>query len=176
MAQSSIDIAESLARLSASTIFELRGEWRRLHRAPPPMRLSRDLLLRAENRNRNSACEWCARPAMPVGLYARAQRTKPARAVSASRCRSLAQVNRHPSPGAVGPASRRWRRYADAPAASLLTDLGAGEWSFAGVPARTPFFLRCFSDSLRLSLFLKMGSATPRPSRPSPSGGNRRTG
>src|SRR5580704_522643 len=46
MAKSSIDIAESLARLSATTIFELRGEWRRLHRAPPPMRLSRDLLLR----------------------------------------------------------------------------------------------------------------------------------
>ena len=46
MAKSSIDIAESLARLSASTIFELRGAWRRLHRAPPPMRLSRDLLLR----------------------------------------------------------------------------------------------------------------------------------
>jgi Protein of unknown function (DUF2924) len=47
MAKSSIDIAESLARLSASTIFELRGEWRRLHRAPPPMRLSCDLLMRA---------------------------------------------------------------------------------------------------------------------------------
>jgi hypothetical protein len=28
------------------TIFELRGEWRRLHRVPPPMRLSRDLLVR----------------------------------------------------------------------------------------------------------------------------------
>src|SRR5450631_1340656 len=47
MAKSSIDIAESLVRLSASTIFELRGEWRRLHRAPPPLRLSRDLLMRA---------------------------------------------------------------------------------------------------------------------------------
>src|SRR5262245_60418493 len=46
VAKSSIDIAETLARLSAATIFELRGEWRRLHRAPPPMRLSRDLLLR----------------------------------------------------------------------------------------------------------------------------------
>ena len=46
MAKSSIDIAERLAQLSASTIFELRGEWRRLHRAPPPMRLSRDLLMR----------------------------------------------------------------------------------------------------------------------------------
>jgi Protein of unknown function (DUF2924) len=46
MAKSSIDLAESLARLSASTIFELRGEWRRRHRAPPPMRLSRDLLMR----------------------------------------------------------------------------------------------------------------------------------
>src|ERR1700738_1002585 len=46
MAKSSIAIAESLARLSAATIFELRGDGRRLHRAPPPMRLSRDLLLR----------------------------------------------------------------------------------------------------------------------------------
>ena len=47
MAKLAINIAEELARLSASTIFELRGEWRRLHRAPPPMRLSRDLLMRA---------------------------------------------------------------------------------------------------------------------------------
>ncbi|MGA7384901.1 MAG: DUF2924 domain-containing protein [Methylocella sp.] len=28
------------------TLFELRGEWRRPHRMPPPMRLSRDLLTR----------------------------------------------------------------------------------------------------------------------------------
>ena len=35
-----------LVRLSELTIFELRGEWRRLHRTPPPMRLSRDLLTR----------------------------------------------------------------------------------------------------------------------------------
>ena len=41
-----INLAETLARLSAATIFELRGEWRRLHRAPPPLRLSRDLLMR----------------------------------------------------------------------------------------------------------------------------------
>jgi Protein of unknown function (DUF2924) len=46
MANPSIDMGETLARLSASTIFELRGEWRRLHRAPPPTRLSRDLLMR----------------------------------------------------------------------------------------------------------------------------------
>lgn len=46
MGRSTIDIAGDLARLSASTIFELRGEWRRLHRTPPPMRLSRDLLTR----------------------------------------------------------------------------------------------------------------------------------
>ncbi len=46
MVKSSIDVAEMLARLSASTAFELRGEWRRLHRAPPPVRLSRDLLMR----------------------------------------------------------------------------------------------------------------------------------
>jgi len=30
----------------------------------------------------------------------------------------------NPSPEAVGPASRSWRRYADAPAAALLTGLG----------------------------------------------------
>src|SRR3979411_751921 len=41
-----IDVAQALARLSELSIFELRGEWRRLHRMPPPMRLSRDLLTR----------------------------------------------------------------------------------------------------------------------------------
>jgi hypothetical protein len=46
MCSPAIDIAEALARLAALTIFELRGEWRRLHHAPPPMRLSRDLLMR----------------------------------------------------------------------------------------------------------------------------------
>ena len=45
MDKAAIDIAKALARLSALTIFELRGEWRRLHRIPPPM-LSRDLLTR----------------------------------------------------------------------------------------------------------------------------------
>jgi hypothetical protein len=47
MAKASIHLSETLAQLSQLTIFELRGEWRRLHRAPPPMRLSRDLTIRA---------------------------------------------------------------------------------------------------------------------------------
>src|ERR1700758_1583009 len=46
MEKAAINLAQELARLSAARIFELRGEWRRLHRAPPPMRLSRDLLMR----------------------------------------------------------------------------------------------------------------------------------
>jgi hypothetical protein len=46
MTKPSVDLPGTLARLSAATIFELRGEWRRLHRMPPPMRLSRDLLMR----------------------------------------------------------------------------------------------------------------------------------
>jgi hypothetical protein len=46
MGRPTIDFAGELARLSALTIFELRGEWRRFYRAPPPMRLSRDLLMR----------------------------------------------------------------------------------------------------------------------------------
>ena len=46
MDKATIDVAQALARLSELTIFELRGEWRRLHGAPPPMRLSRDLLMR----------------------------------------------------------------------------------------------------------------------------------
>ena len=46
MNKAAIDVAQALARLSELTIFELRGEWRRLHRRPPPMRLSRDLLTR----------------------------------------------------------------------------------------------------------------------------------
>ena len=46
MDKAAIDVAQALARLSELTIFELRVEWRQLHRAPPPMRLSRDLLMR----------------------------------------------------------------------------------------------------------------------------------
>src|SRR3981189_788099 len=46
MDKPAINVAKELARLSAVTSFELRGEWRRLHRTPPPMRLSRDLLTR----------------------------------------------------------------------------------------------------------------------------------
>jgi transposase len=46
MDKAAIDIAQALMRLSEVTIFELHGEWRRLHRMPPPMRLSRDLLTR----------------------------------------------------------------------------------------------------------------------------------
>lgn len=46
MARSAVDIASELARLEALTILELRQEWRRLHQTSPPMRLSRDILLR----------------------------------------------------------------------------------------------------------------------------------
>ena len=46
MEKRAIDVAKALVRLSEVTIFELRGEWRRLHRTPPPTRLSRDLLIR----------------------------------------------------------------------------------------------------------------------------------
>ena len=46
MSKASVHIPAELARLADLTIFELRAEWRRLHRAQPPMRLSRDLLMR----------------------------------------------------------------------------------------------------------------------------------
>src|ERR1700724_398400 len=46
MDKAAIDVANALVRLSEVTIFERRGEWRRLHRTLPPMRLSRDLLVR----------------------------------------------------------------------------------------------------------------------------------
>src|ERR1700681_1655301 len=46
MNKAAIDVAQALARLSELTIFELHGEWRRLHRMPPPMRLFRDLFVR----------------------------------------------------------------------------------------------------------------------------------
>src|ERR1700730_6883711 len=46
MDKAGVDVAKALVRLSEVTILELRGEWRRLHRMPPPMRLSRDLLTR----------------------------------------------------------------------------------------------------------------------------------
>jgi hypothetical protein len=41
-----IDVAGELARHGAWSLFELRGEWRRLHRRAPPARMSRDLLIR----------------------------------------------------------------------------------------------------------------------------------
>jgi DUF2924 family protein len=47
MSKPAVDIAPELDRLGDLTIFELRTEWRRLHRMPPPMRLSRELLTRA---------------------------------------------------------------------------------------------------------------------------------
>jgi Protein of unknown function (DUF2924) len=89
MAKPSIAIAESLARLSELMIFELRGEWRRLHRAPQPLRLSRDLLLRGityklqerplgglsksilrklERRNLDSEASDAQKPAPPISL------------------------------------------------------------------------------------------------------------
>lgn len=47
MAKRSVVIADELVRLSGLTLFELRGEWRHLYRMPPPMRLSRDLMIRS---------------------------------------------------------------------------------------------------------------------------------
>lgn len=46
MPKPTIYVAAEVARLGALTLFELRAEWRRLHRMQPPMRLSRDLLIR----------------------------------------------------------------------------------------------------------------------------------
>lgn len=46
MARGTLDVAAELVRLKELTIFDLRQEWRRLERLPPPMRLSRDLLVR----------------------------------------------------------------------------------------------------------------------------------
>ena len=89
MNKAAIDIAGALARLSALTIFELRGEWRRLHRMPPPMRLSRDLLIRGiiyklqeraygglslatarklEQANADPMSRGAAKPAPPISL------------------------------------------------------------------------------------------------------------
>jgi Protein of unknown function (DUF2924) len=101
MAKPSIDIAETLARLSAATIFELRGEWRRLHRAPPPMRLSRDLLLRGinyklqerplggksilrklERLNLDSEASDAQKPARPISLKAGARLVREWRGVT----------------------------------------------------------------------------------------------
>ncbi len=46
MTRSAVDIASELARLEGLAILDLRQVWRRLHQTPPPMRLSRDILLR----------------------------------------------------------------------------------------------------------------------------------
>ncbi len=91
MAKPPIDIARALARLSSSTIFELRSEWQRLHRMPPPIRLSRDLLMRGityklqerplgslsksiirklERLNLDSQASGAQKPAPPISLKA----------------------------------------------------------------------------------------------------------
>ena len=44
--KAAIDISGARTQLLGLTIFELRGEWWRLHRTPPAMRLSRDVLIR----------------------------------------------------------------------------------------------------------------------------------
>ncbi|MDQ8699231.1 DUF2924 domain-containing protein [Hyphomicrobium sp. LHD-15] len=46
MALSDARLASKLETLADLTIFELRIEWRRHHKMPPPKRLSRDLLIR----------------------------------------------------------------------------------------------------------------------------------
>jgi Protein of unknown function (DUF2924) len=89
MDKAAIDIVMTFARLSELTIFELRGEWRRLHRMPPPMRLSRDLLTRGiayklqeraygglstatarklEQANADPMSRGAAKPAPPISL------------------------------------------------------------------------------------------------------------
>jgi hypothetical protein len=57
MAGTAIDIAEELARLPELTIFEQRGEWRRLIRMPPQMRPSRGLLIQLRLRIRAFAAK-----------------------------------------------------------------------------------------------------------------------
>ena len=46
MRQSGVDIASKLELLSRRSLSDLRSDWRRLYRLPPPKRLSRDLLIR----------------------------------------------------------------------------------------------------------------------------------
>lgn len=46
MDKPSVDIAAELVRLEALTLFQLKSEWRRLHRTSSPKRLSRDRLMR----------------------------------------------------------------------------------------------------------------------------------
>lgn len=46
MSSSDFDLAVELARLEGLGLVELREAWRRLHRTPPPKRLSREILLR----------------------------------------------------------------------------------------------------------------------------------
>jgi hypothetical protein len=48
MDKAAIDVAKALVLLSELTTFELRGEWRRLHRMPPP----------TKRRPRASASAW----------------------------------------------------------------------------------------------------------------------
>lgn len=46
MSKATVNVAAELVRLNTLTLFDLRAEWRRVHRTMTPNRLSRDLLIR----------------------------------------------------------------------------------------------------------------------------------
>ena len=99
-------------------------------------------------------------------MRARPARTEPARAVSAHTGNDpWRKIIGPPCRGQSIPRPGKWRRYADAPTAALLTGLRGWRMVSASLPAHTPFLLKRASGQ---------GSATPRLSRPCPVGGKRR--
>src|SRR5262245_41914883 len=81
MTKLAIDIAEELARLSTATIFELRGEWRRLSRdhltraityklQERPGGLSKSILRKLERLSLDSGASGAHKPVPPIALRA----------------------------------------------------------------------------------------------------------
>jgi hypothetical protein len=113
-------------------------------RGPPP--IARLIQLRFDRQDKSPSSVWplqWARPTNAGRAFVNCARAMP---VAAMRHQSLAHGTRHPSPGAVGPAPAavRRRHYVGAPAAALLTGLGAGEWS--SLRSRPYALFRCRAD------------------------------
>lgn len=81
MPKPAVDVVAEMARLGVLTLFELRAEWRRLHRLQPPMRLSRDLLIRGiayklQERSLGGLSKSLMRKLEPRGVASQDARTR----------------------------------------------------------------------------------------------------
>ena len=117
---------ERLAALGGLGLDQLRAEWRRLHRAAPPVRLSRDLLLRSIAHRLQEDALGGLRPAAQRRLASLARGVAAEGEPAPAPARRPAQARHDPGPGVARPhphrAGARRRRLRTRGAALRLAD------------------------------------------------------